>query len=305
MASTSSGSKPDEEKHDVEENLFERIDKYVDEMAGGAVAVGVDRHRDASRHAPGSCLHGYLRLAARCRRLVDTRGDEGDLEPYFGTAILLCIVLAGLLVGLATYKSLSPDEESGRCEQDEPAACEVIVFLDNAILLIFGVECVIKFIGEGTAPWRYFCGPDRAWNNFDFVVVVACIPGVAPMDVAILRLFRLARLIKILNKVPQLKMIVMGIIGGLKSIAYIVLLLFLIFYLFAIAGEFFCGRGRRGARGGECRLLSSARARQAAHLLLRSSPAHRERACLTHTLSPRARPNRHGLLRPERPVALR
>ena len=249
----------DEEKHDVE-NLNEQLDAYCEEQ--DAVPVVPDRHRDASRHAPGSCLHGYLRLAAQCRRLVDTRGDEGDLEPYFGTAILLCIVLAGLLVGLATYKSLSPDEETGECPD---AACEVIVVLDNIILIIFGVECIIKFIGEGTAWWRYFCGPDRAWNNFDFIVVVACIPGVAPMDVAILRLFRLARLIKILNKVPQLKMIVMGIIGGLSSIAYIVLLLFLIFYLFAIAGELGWGggRGARRARGrGRGALfLSSARAR--------------------------------------------
>ena len=126
----------------------------------------------------------------------------------FGGRDDVFVVLAGLLVGLATYKSLSPDDESGRCEQDEPAACEVIVFLDNAILLIFGVECVIKFIGEGTAPWRYFCGPDRAWNNFDFVVVVLCLPGVKDVvggNVSFLRMARLARVAKILKKVPEEK----------------------------------------------------------------------------------------------------
>ena len=86
MASTSSGSKPDEEKHAVEENLFERIDKYVDEMAGGAVAVGVgeeERLRTWRERPEGPVLDadGVMSPAERAEVESDIesvrRGDAG------------------------------------------------------------------------------------------------------------------------------------------------------------------------------------------------------------------------------------
>ena len=45
--------------------------------------------------------------------------------------------------------------------------------------------------------------PERAWNNFDFVIVVACLlpEDALALNVAFLRLLRLMRLLKLVRKV--------------------------------------------------------------------------------------------------------
>ena len=109
--------------------------------------------------------------------------------------------------------------------------------IDFIVTLVFIIETIFKILAEGFGPWRFFVGPEWKWNNFDFIIVALCLPGVPAGDyfpVALLRIARLMRLAKILKKVPQLQMIVMGLVGGLKSIAYIGILLLLVFYLFAI-----------------------------------------------------------------------
>ena len=163
----------------------------------------------------------YCRFARQCSRFTVA---EADREAYFGPFIILIIILAGILVGIQTYDGMEDNK--------------TVNGIDFFVLAVFIVECLLKIAAEGMAPWMFWLGSDWTWNNFDFIVVVLCIPGVVDGGggVAVLRLMRLARLIKLVKKIPQLQMIVMGLIGGLKSITYIVLLLFLIFYLFAIGG---------------------------------------------------------------------
>ena len=121
----------------------------------------------------------------------------------------------------------------------------VIEVIDYVILGIFAVEVFIKIIAEGMGPWRYWTGADWRWNNFDFFIVVLCLPvwgdTFGGSSVALLRLMRLMRVMKLVKKIPQLQMIVMGLIGGMKSIAYILLLLLIVFYLFAIMGIYAFG----------------------------------------------------------------
>ena len=85
---------------------------------------------------------------------------------------------------------------------------------------MFAVECIAKISAEGVQWWQYFIGSEWRWNNFDFAIVVACMPGVSSLvgNVSFLRLMRLARIAKIVKKVPQLRMICTGLIGGLESI---------------------------------------------------------------------------------------
>ena len=145
------------------------------------------------------------------------------LSDTFNGIILVAIIIAGLLVGIQTYPGMETDT--------------VIVTIDNTILVTFCVEILLKMGGEGLAPWRYFTSKEWRWNNFDFIIVMLCMPFVdLGNSIALLRLFRLMRLAKLVRKVPQLQMIIMGLVGGLSSIGYILLLLFLVFYLFAIAG---------------------------------------------------------------------
>jgi len=103
----------------------------------------------------------------------------------------------------------------------------------------------VKIFAEGLAPWNYWLGGDWKWNNFDFVIVVLCLPvwgdTFGGSSVALLRLMRLMRVMKLVKKIPQLQMIVMGLIGGMQSISYILLLLTIVLYLFAIMGIYAFG----------------------------------------------------------------
>ncbi len=121
----------------------------------------------------------------------------------------------------------------------------IIETIDYVILGIFGFEVFVKIFAEGMAPWNYWLGAEWKWNNFDFFIVVLCLPvwgdTFGGSSVALLRLMRLMRVMKLVKKIPQLQMIVMGLIGGMKSIAYILLLLMIVFYLFAIMGIYAFG----------------------------------------------------------------
>eukprot|EP00520_Triparma_pacifica_P006268 CAMPEP_0118662880 /NCGR_PEP_ID=MMETSP0785-20121206/17080_1 /TAXON_ID=91992 /ORGANISM="Bolidomonas pacifica, Strain CCMP 1866" /LENGTH=824 /DNA_ID=CAMNT_0006556479 /DNA_START=20 /DNA_END=2491 /DNA_ORIENTATION=- len=145
------------------------------------------------------------------------------LSDSFNGIILVAIIIAGMLVGIQTYAGMEENT--------------TVITIDNIILVTFCIEILLKMMAEGMAPWRYFTSKEWRWNNFDFVIVMLCMPFVdLGNSIALLRLFCLMRLAKLVRKVPQLQMIIMGLVGGLSSIGYILLLLFLVFYLFAIAG---------------------------------------------------------------------
>ena len=149
------------------------------------------------------------------------------MSSYFGNFILLCIVVAGALVGMQTYKAYESDP--------------TIEKIDLFILIMFTLEVFLKIFGEGMGPYLYWFGPEWAWNNFDFTIVLLSMPFI-PFEggqLKLLRLIRLMRLAKAFRKIPQLQMIMMGLVGGLKSIVYIVILMLLIFYLYACAGIIF------------------------------------------------------------------
>ena len=76
--------------------------------------------------------------------------------------------------------------------------------LDRVVTAVFVAEVVVKVLANGLAPWRYWTGADRAWNNFDFAVVVFSFRAAAALvfgrgvgAIRLLRLFRLARLWKV------------------------------------------------------------------------------------------------------------
>jgi len=66
---------------------------------------------------------------------------NGVYEPKFSGFIIMCIMVAGVLVGMQTYDQFS----------DHPT----VNAIDNMILYIFTFEIFVKVWSEGTAPWRY------------------------------------------------------------------------------------------------------------------------------------------------------
>ena len=162
----------------------------------------------------------FLEVCACADRITESQ--------TFLVVVMMCILMAGVLVGLQTYTSLTSDP--------------TVLVLDEFVQVVFIVECLAKILSCGLSPWMFFVGKHSRWNNFDFVIVVLCLPvwdpifGGGASQVSLLRLARLARIFKIVKKIPQLAMILMGVVGGFKAIMYIVLLLTMVFYLYAILG---------------------------------------------------------------------
>jgi len=164
---------------------------------------------------PTPLRRNYASFAAVCSQLA--------WSAPFGNAIMVVIVVTGAMVGLSTVKSLESNN--------------AFVTFENgwnwAITIVFSVECVLKIVGMGFDPLRYFKDP---WNKFDFVIAVGSwVPGSGSM-LKVMRLLRLLMVLKLVKSVPELRIVIEALIKGFGSIGYIGLLLLVCFYFFAILG---------------------------------------------------------------------
>lgn len=145
---------------------------------------------------------------------------------WFQNSITVAIIIAGILVGIATYPEFSEKHHT------------ILEFLNKVILWIFVAEVVIKIIAEGKKPWRYFYD---GWNVFDFIIVAAAFMPFGGSSVAILRLLRLLRVLKLVKALPKLQLLVTALLKSIPSMGYVSILLLLLFYIYAVAGVFFFG----------------------------------------------------------------
>ena len=148
----------------------------------------------------------------------------------FNHIIIGVILLAGILVGIQTYKEFAIRHN------------ELLTLLDNIILLIFTIEVVIKILAEGKRPLNYFSNP---WNVFDFLIVAVCLlEPLLPIEAAFLPVLRLARILRVLRLitiVPKLQLIVGTLLKSVPSMFYVCVLLFLLFYVYGAMGVFLYG----------------------------------------------------------------
>ena len=70
----------------------------------------------------------------------------------------------------------SREEVYGKAEAPQYPGVAIIETIDYIILGIFGFECILKIVAGGVAFWNYWTSHDWKWNNFDFIVVVLCLP---------------------------------------------------------------------------------------------------------------------------------
>ncbi len=146
-------------------------------------------------------------------------------DARFTNFVTFIILLAGIQVGVNTYKEFSAEH------------ADVLFVADQIISFIFTAEIVMKIIACEFEPWLFF---NSGWNKFDFVIVVGGFFGdLLPINLNILRLLRLLRVLKLVNKLPQLQVIVVALMMGVSSIGYIGVILFIFFYFFAIIGMIF------------------------------------------------------------------
>ena len=148
----------------------------------------------------------------------------------FQRLILFTILLAGVTVGIQTYKDFAKQHEA------------ILLTLDTLILGIFTLEVLIKITAEGKNPKKYF---QNAWNLFDFFIVVACLIGpILPIDssfLPVLRLIRILRVLRLITAVQKLQILVSFLIKCLPSMFYVSVLLALLFYVYGTMGVFFYG----------------------------------------------------------------
>ncbi|MDO5969679.1 ion transporter [Flavivirga aquimarina] len=153
-----------------------------------------------------------------CKQIAESK--------WFGNLVTIAILIAGVLVGMATYPEFSGKYAS------------TLEILNKAILSIFVIEIIVKIIAEGKKPWLYFTD---AWNIFDFIIVAATFLPFGGSSVAVLRLLRLLRVLKLIKALPKLQMLVGALLKSIPSLGYVSILLFLLFYIYAVAGVFFFG----------------------------------------------------------------
>lgn len=145
---------------------------------------------------------------------------------WFQNFVTIAIIIAGVLVGMATYPEFYAKHEG------------VLELLNTIVLIIFIIEIVVKIIAEGKKPWLYFTD---AWNIFDFIIVAAAFLPFGGSSIAILRLLRLLRVLKLIKALPKLQMLVGALLKSIPSMGYVSILLLLLFYIYAVAGVFFFG----------------------------------------------------------------
>ena len=144
--------------------------------------------------------------------------------PAFQNFILGIILLAGVVVGMQTYKDFEAEHH------------DLLTLLDRIILGIFVLEVVIKIIAEGKTPWNYFKDP---WNIFDFSIVAICLlPIQNSQFIAVLRLARVLRVLKLVSAVPRLQVLVNAVLKSIPSIGYVFLLGLLHFYIYGCMATF-------------------------------------------------------------------
>ena len=150
-----------------------------------------------------------------CKRIAETQ--------WFTNFILGVIVLAGVVVGMQTYKEFEADNHA------------LLSTLDTVILWIFVLEAAIKIIAKGNKPLDYFKDP---WNVFDFTIVVVCFLPIGGKFIPVLRLARVLRVLKLVSAIPRLQILVNAVLKSIPSIGYVFLLGILHFYIYGCMATF-------------------------------------------------------------------
>lgn len=141
------------------------------------------------------------------RRLIESR--------RFEAAITALIIINAITLGLET----------------SPAAMArfgpVLMLLDRAVLAVFVIELVARFLVYRLAFFR------DPWRVFDFLVVaIALVPATG--NLSVLRALRILRVLRLVSVVPSLRRVVGGLVAALPGMGSIVLLLGLVFYVFSV-----------------------------------------------------------------------
>ncbi|CAJ1414224.1 unnamed protein product, partial [Effrenium voratum] len=164
---------------------------------------------------------------------------ESSVFSHFVALLIVAnVVLLGVEVDLTSAVGVN----------DAPRWCGP---LNGAIVGIFVLETLLKFFAYGCHG--YWCGPDSAWNIFDFVIIAVSVlevildvvaqmlnPSVNAGQLRMMRTVRLARalrgmrVVRLFRYVSALRTLVLSIISTMGSLLWTLALLVILFYSFGV-----------------------------------------------------------------------
>ena len=129
------------EKDDRQQQLMDNA-KVVEELAAEAIGFKPKKEEFDGEDYTGWKLQ-YLWIAWRCRKIEQSN--------FFVAFIMTVILLASVLVGVNTYETDSRGQQLlGN------SVIRTLAGIETAILVIFWFELVLKAVGCGLQPWRFF-----------------------------------------------------------------------------------------------------------------------------------------------------
>lgn len=140
----------------------------------------------------------------------------------FELLVIGIIVLSALVIGAKTY-NMSPE------------TALIFSIFDTCITVFFLLEILVRLMSEDRLL-HFF---KKAWNIFDFIIVVASLIPVQDSEmVLIARLLRIFRVLRLVSMIPELRLLVNALFKAMPRMGYVVLLMFVIFYIYGAIGSF-------------------------------------------------------------------
>ena len=152
---------------------------------------------------------------------IKTHLNRLNNNKFFQFLIISVIIFSALMIGVKTY-DIDPDYLA------------IIVFIDNAITVLFLFEILVRFIAEGHSL-SFF---KKGWNVFDTLIVAVSLIPIEDSEVVLLaRLVRIFRVLRLISVIPELRILISALIKALPPMGYVLLLMFIIFYIYAAVGS--------------------------------------------------------------------
>jgi len=224
---------------------FPRSETQDAAPAGGGGGVQMNVEQQQSEKTKGermaSAFMDKLRKSSADRQWNPLYGDTKIAakictHPFWEPVCLFVICFNGLWIGY------SVDQEDPEAEK-QPYHHRMV---ENFFCFYFSGEIIIR-IAAYRHPLSFFFDPvQRAWNIFDFTLVVLLLGETWAMPMmysgsqpdlpalSAMRLLRMLRMVRVLRMIPELAMMVRSLVAAIRSVSTTFILAVGIMYIFAI-----------------------------------------------------------------------
>jgi len=145
------------------------------------------------------------------RRRCGSFVNSGPIQGF----MILCIVINGIMMGIATYPFVRLD----------PDVRGVFNTVDQIFLILFTIELGLQIIYRGLYIFT------DAWLIFDFCIILL---SWAFASVQIIRAFRIFRALRLAGRIKPLRDVINAILSVMPKVMNVSCLLLIVFYIFTV-----------------------------------------------------------------------